>query len=310
VERPLPEPAAGEVRIRIEGSGVCASDLPLFEGRDWARYPQEPGRPGHEGWGVVDALGEGVTGLARGDRVATLSTHAYAEYDVCPAAECVRIPEALAGRPFPGEPIGCAVNVLERSGLRPGDRVALVGAGFLGLLFVQLAAAEGARVVVLSRRPTSLAAARRMGAAETIALDDQGSGKAAALRLTGGAGFDCVVEATGHARPLDVAARLVRVRGRLVVAGYHVDPRQVDMQSWNWRGIDVVNAHERAPERYVQGIRRGLGAVLEERLTPWPLFTHRFPLERVGDALRTTLERPEGFVKALVQPLGPPMVPR
>src|SRR5918993_1477546 len=59
----LPEPGPGEVRIRLEGCGVCGSNLPLWEGRPWFQYPAAPGSPGHEGWGVVDALGQGVTGL-------------------------------------------------------------------------------------------------------------------------------------------------------------------------------------------------------------------------------------------------------
>src|SRR5918997_234614 len=78
----IPEPAAGEVRLRLQGCGVCGSNLPLWEGRPWFQYPAAPGSPGHEGWGVVDALGPGVTNLAPGDRVAALSHRAYAEYDV------------------------------------------------------------------------------------------------------------------------------------------------------------------------------------------------------------------------------------
>src|SRR2546421_143539 len=71
---PLPQPGRGEVRVRIEGSGVCGSDLPVWEGRPWFSYPFEPGAPGHEGWGVVDAVGDGVGGLEVGTRVASLGT--------------------------------------------------------------------------------------------------------------------------------------------------------------------------------------------------------------------------------------------
>src|SRR5919201_4447146 len=76
-----PEPAPHEVRIRLAGSGVCASNLPVWEGREWFEYPQAPGAPGHEGWGTVDALGSDVRNLAVGQRVAALSYQAYAEYD-------------------------------------------------------------------------------------------------------------------------------------------------------------------------------------------------------------------------------------
>ncbi|MBW3550819.1 MAG: alcohol dehydrogenase catalytic domain-containing protein [Proteobacteria bacterium] len=81
----LPEPGAGQVRVRLEGCGVCASNLTPWAGAEWMQYPLEPGAMGHEGWGVVDALGEGVTGVQVGDRVAALSYKSYAEYDVAAA---------------------------------------------------------------------------------------------------------------------------------------------------------------------------------------------------------------------------------
>ena len=115
LHRPIPEPGPGEVRIRLEGSGVCGSNLPSWEGREWFKYPLEAGSPGHEGWGVVELLGDGVTGLRVGDRVATLSGRALAEYCGVPAVETVKLPDALAGQPVPGEPLGCAMNIFRRS---------------------------------------------------------------------------------------------------------------------------------------------------------------------------------------------------
>src|SRR3954466_12584725 len=79
---PRPEPGPGQVRVRLEGCGVCASNLTPWAGPDWMSFPTEPGGLGREGWGLVDAVGEGVSGLAVGDRVATLSHHSYAEYDI------------------------------------------------------------------------------------------------------------------------------------------------------------------------------------------------------------------------------------
>ena len=114
------------------------------------------------------------------------------------------------------------------------------------------------------------------------------------------ASCDVAIEAAGVQDTLDLAARLVRVRGRLVVAGYHQDgPRTVDVQSWNWRGIDVVNAHERAPQVYVEGIRRAADLVAGGVLEPEPLYTP-FPLEQAAEAFEAARTRPEGFVKAVV----------
>lgn len=299
VERP--EPGPGQVLLKLEGSGVCASSLPLWEGREWFQYPQQPGAPGHEGWGRVEALGEGVTGLAPGDRVAALSYRAHAEYDIADAASVVALPDALAGRALPGEPLGCAVNIFRRSEIRAGQVVAIVGIGFLGALLTQLATHAGARVIALSRRPFSLDFARACGAQHTIVLDDHYRVIDAVKRLTDGQFCERVIEATGLEWPLQLASELTAERGRLVVAGYHQDGmRQVNMQLWNWRGIDVINAHERDPKMYVDGIRNAVQLMEQGVLDPAPLYTHRLPLDRLGEALELTRTRPDGFMKALV----------
>jgi NADPH:quinone reductase len=299
---PRPAPGPGEVLVRLEGSGVCGSNLVPWQGREWFRYPFAPGAPGHEGWGRIAALGAGVNGgLSEGDRVALLSGAAFAEYDVAPQDRVVRVPDAIAG-PFPGEALGCGANVFRRSAIRPGDTVAVVGAGFIGLVALRLASLAGARVIALSRRETALRLARDYGAAHTVATEGRGSAVEAVKRLAGERLCDVVVEAVGNQASLDLASALVGEGGRLVVAGYHQDgPRTVDMWLWNWKGIDVVNAHERDPRVQREGVEAAARAVAEGRLDPAPLFT-RYPLERVGAAFEAMEERPDGFVKALVVP--------
>jgi threonine dehydrogenase-like Zn-dependent dehydrogenase len=296
---PRPAPGPGEALVRLEGCGVCGSNLVPWQGREWFRYPFAPGAPGHEGWGRVEELGAGVVGFAPGERVAVLSGAAFAEYDVAAADRLVRIPDGVAG-PFPGEALGCGVNVFRRSAIRAGDLVALVGAGFLGLVALRLAVLAGARVVALSRRETSLRRARDMGAAETIPLADRGHAVAAARRAAGGRLYDVVVEAVGRQDALDLATDLVREGGRLVVAGYHQDGlRTVDMALWNWRGIDVVNAHERDPRVQREGVLGAVAAVAEGRLDARPLLAS-YPLAQLGAAFHAMEQRPEGFVKAVV----------
>src|SRR5947209_14314633 len=95
-DAPLPEPGPDEVRIRLEGCGVCASNLTPWEGPNWMRFPTEPGALGHEGWGVVHAVGDGAGQLQPGERVAMLSGKAYAQYDIADAAQVVKLPDALA----------------------------------------------------------------------------------------------------------------------------------------------------------------------------------------------------------------------
>lgn len=297
----LPDPDVGQVRLKLEGCGVCASNLAPWAGPDWMTFPTEPGGLGHEGWGVIDAVGPQVDSLGVGDRVAALSYHAYATHDIADQSMVVPLPLALAGKPFPGEPLGCAMNIFRRSRISAGQTVAIIGIGFLGALLTQLASHAGARVIAISRRPVSLEVAGKMGAAETIVMDDHWRIIEEVRGLTDGKFCDRVIEAVGKQWPLDLAGELTRERGTLVIAGYHQDgPRQVNMQMWNWRGFDVVNAHERDPAIYIQGIREAVDAVVIGRLDPAPLYTHTFRLDQLEQALNDTRDRPGNFVKALV----------
>jgi threonine dehydrogenase-like Zn-dependent dehydrogenase len=222
---------------------VCASNIPPWDGKPWFTYPMPPGALGHEAWGRVEAVGHDVEGFAPGDRVAMISNNAYAEYDLADPAATVKLPVSLEDQPFPAEPLGCAVNICKRAEIKHGDTVAIVGIGFLGALLTQLAAGVGARVIAITRRPFALEFARQMGAAHTIEMNDHTRIIEEVKQLTGGAFCDVVIEAVGKQCPLDLSGELTRERGRLVIAGYHQDgPRQVNMQLWNWRGLDVINA--------------------------------------------------------------------
>jgi threonine dehydrogenase-like Zn-dependent dehydrogenase len=266
-------------------------------------FPTEPGALGHEGWGMVDALGEGVQGLRVGDRVGFLSGHAYADYDIAEASQVVKLPEALADTDLPLEPFGCAMNIFRRSDIREGQTVAIIGIGFLGAILVRLASHAGARVIAISRRQESLDLARRMGAAETIPMRDHWQIISQVRALTKNAFCERVIEAVGKQWPLDLAAELTREGGRLVIAGYHQDgPRQVNMQLWNWRGFDVANAHERDPAVSVRGMREAVAAMESGLIDPAMLITHRYPLEKLAEALDATRDRPGAFVKAVVVP--------
>ncbi len=301
VEVAIPQPGRGQVRIAVEGCGVCASNLGPWAGPDWMQFPTEPGAPGHEGWGRIAALGEDVVGLKPGTRVAFLGQHSYAAYDLAAADQVVTLPPELDDTPFPGEALGCAVNVFRRSGITPHSRVAIIGIGFIGATLTRLAADAGAEVIAISRRDSSLALARRMGAARTIVMEDHSAIIDEVRTLTDGALCDVVIEAVGLQWPLDLAGELVAEGGRLVIAGYHQDgPRQVNMQNWNWRGIDVINAHERDAAVCVEGMRRAVDAVVRGRLDPAPLVTHRYPMDQLGAALDATRDKPDGFVKAWV----------
>lgn len=297
----LPEPGPSQVRVRLKGCGVCASNLTPWSGPEWMQFPTAPGALGHEGWGVIDAVGSAVTGLEQGDSVGFLSGNAYAQYDVAEASQVVKIPEALGDLDLPLEPFGCGMNIFRRSDIHEGQTVAIIGIGFLGAMLVKLASHAGARVIAISRREESLDLARKMGACETIPMHDHWQIIERVRELTGGIFCDRVIEAVGKQWPLDLAAELTGEGGRLVIAGYHQDgPRQVNMQLWNWRGFDVINAHERDPAVSVEGMRQAVELIESEVIDPRMLVTHRYPLDRLAEALDATRDRPGNFVKAVV----------
>src|SRR5581483_6110542 len=122
-----------------------------------------------------------------------------------------------------------------------------------------------------------------------------------AMESTGGAGCPRVIEAAGEQASLDVASAIAAEGGKLIIAGYHQDgPRQVNMQQWNWRGLDVINAHERDPAVVARGLREAAAAVADGRLEPFPLLTHQYGLDELDRAFATMLERPPGLMKATV----------
>jgi threonine dehydrogenase-like Zn-dependent dehydrogenase len=301
VDAPLPEPGLGQVRVRLEGCGVCASSIPVWEGRSWFEYPFDSGKPGHEGWGTIEAFGGDTPGNLRiGERVAMISYRAFAQYDIADSNAIVKIPPVLANAPFPGEALGCAMNILARSDIHRGDSVLIVGIGFLGALLCRLASNIGGCVIAVSRRASSLAIARQSGASHTVMLDNDSDCIGDILTLTESKGCDRVIEAAGTQRTLDIATDSIAVGGRLIIAGYHQGIRQVNMQQWNWRGIDVVNAHERSSRRCAEGIQAAANAIAEGVLDPLPLYTHKFRLDELDRAFEIMRARHEGFVKALV----------
>jgi threonine dehydrogenase-like Zn-dependent dehydrogenase len=300
-DRDVQDPTGDQIRVRLEGCGVCASNLPVWEGRPWFSYPLDCGSPGHEGWGTVDALGPLAHGFAVGERVAILSQHAYAGHDCASVESVVRLPAELNSQPFPGEALACAMNIFRRSQVEAGQSVAIVGIGFLGAILCALSVRAGARVVALSRRPFALQLAERFGASATVGLEDARQAYSEARRLSGGDGYERVIECVGAQTSLDLASELTGTRSRLVIAGYHQDgQRHVDLQQWNWRGLDVINAHERDTREYRCGMQEAMELAVAGELDLAALFTHQFPLDDTAAAFQMLSERPDGFLKALI----------
>jgi len=290
VDVDAPTPGPGEVLVRVRACGVCGSDLNAWRGVPGVEFPLPAGAPGHEVWGEVAGLGEGVDALAKGQVVTGLIWNGFAELAVADATNLVAVTVGVLG-----EPLACAAGVVRRASIERGQRVAVVGFGYLAALIVQLLPRDNAGWIAVTRRHDSRQLALRLGA---DAAYDYSQVPSEAWDT-----YPVVIEAAGVQQSLDYATWLTAYGGRLVIAGYHADgSRTVNMQSWNWKGIDVVNAHERDPAVAMRNMCDGLKLADERRLELASLTSTTWPLEQVGDAFAAAEARPAGFVKAVVTP--------
>lgn len=300
-ETALPVPGEGEVRIKLEGCGVCASNIPVWEGREWFKYPIPAGQPGHEGWGVIDAIGKNVKGFTEGQKVTGLTYHAYATHDIGKAEHIVKLPDFFDDKPFPGEPLGCAMNIFKRSQVTKDHTITIVGCELIGLLLIQLSKSAGAKVIAVSQNEFSLETAKSAGADYTIHLDDQFKVIEKVKEITHNNLCDRVIETTGKEWILNLSIELTAIRGKFIVGGFHQDGmRTINTLMCIGRGIDMISAHERDPKQYVRGIKDAILAIETQAMYPFPFFTHLFPLEQIEKAFKQATERPKGFVKALI----------
>lgn len=300
-EEPAPTPERDEVRLRVAVCGVCASELDMWRGR--AGHASFPWYLGHEVSGVVEEVGADVAWPSVGDQVAAwVTTRGFADQVVVRAEHCVRIDGTPVEHSL-AEPLACAVNAIELTDIRVADDVLVVGAGFMGLLLVQLAAHRGPRhLIVADLRDEALDRARSLGATHVVNVATA-SAPTTVFELTDGRGVDVAIEATGTQPALSLLADVTRMSGTVTIAGYHQgEPRTIDLATWNWKAFRIVNAHFRDVGVIMRGMRTAGRLLASKRIAMEPLVTHRFSLDRIGEAFDTAVQKPEGFVKAVVHP--------
>jgi threonine dehydrogenase-like Zn-dependent dehydrogenase len=296
--------------VRVSVSAICGSDLHFFHGK----APLEPGESmGHEAVGVVEEIGDRVTSLSVGDRVAAAFSIACgtcwfcrsAQTQLCEdarilgaglfggslggaQAERVRIPHAdvnLLPLPdgiddergvFLGDALSTAFHAAEAAAIRPGETVAVVGAGPVGYLSASSARLhEPAEVIAIDLDAERLALVATVGALPVNAVER--NPQSAVFERTGGRGADVVIEAVGSPAAFERALDVVRRGGRVVVVGmYASEVVSAQLGVWWARAIDV-RFTGLCP---VHGVwRRAMAEVERGRLDPLPLVSHRLPLE-------------------------------
>lgn len=303
---PDPVPAPGEALVRVTLAALNFFDTLIIAGRYQVK-PALPFSPGGEACGVVEALGEGATGVSVGDRVVV-----HAKFGTCaeriavPAATLVRVPDAVSDEQAAGLTItyGTTLHALrDRAKLQPGETLAVLGAsGGVGLAAVELGALMGARVIACASSPDKLALAEAHGAHDLV--DYTKDNLREALRtLTGGSGVDVVYDPIGgeYAEP---ALRSLAWKGRYLVIGFAAGeiPR-IPLNLALLKGIDIQGVHwgvfvEREPEAHRANQLQLLEWVAQARLSAKVDSVH--PLEDYAAALGI-LQRREAMGKVLLR---------
>jgi threonine dehydrogenase-like Zn-dependent dehydrogenase len=302
VELPAPAPGPGEVLVRVTTCGVCASELhPWNDGV--GAYPR---RFGHEPVGVVEEIGPGVERFGAGGRVTGLFTGAFSDVAIAREGDLLSVPEGVKEESALGEPLACLVNAQRRTPVELADRVALIGLGYMGLGMLQLLRLRGpSHIVAIDVREEARDRALALGADEVLHPGDLPDHYLLTSfgELNSNRGFDVVVEASGTQPGLTLAGKMVRAHGVLSILGYHQGgERSVDMQMWNWKAIDVVNAHVRRREDLLESMRIGLELEAKGLIDLGSLVSHRFSLDEVDQAYAALRDKPPGFVKGVVRP--------
>jgi 2-desacetyl-2-hydroxyethyl bacteriochlorophyllide A dehydrogenase len=312
--RPEPELLEStDAVVRVEATGVCGSDLHIYHGR----VQIEPGFTiGHEYVGTVVAAGDGVERVAVGDRVlgcfqtacgkcwfcrrglfqrcqhsrtfghgATLGSLQGTQADMAliPNADLVlrKVPEGMSSDValFAGDVMGTGFHAVSASGMRPGDVVAVLGLGPVGLCAAQVARASGAaKVIAIDTVPDRLELARSLGA-EPVHLVDEDP-KAAVRDATEGRGADVAIDAVGDPRALETAIRLTRACGSVQCIGVYAERAEVHMGLLWLKAITLRGGHANV----LAHVDPVLAMMSSGVLDPSPLVTHHMPLEEAADA--------------------------
>lgn len=295
-----PDVGEYEYLIKVKACGVCHSEL--HQWADKIKDLEYPRHIGHEVSGVVIKAGTKAKKFVPGERVAVwVEGKGYAEETaadekfVFPIADGISFEEALA------EPIGCTTNGVLKTKLGLQENIAVVGAGFMGLILIQeLKNLNPAKIIAVDVREEMLDMAKELGADFTF-NPMKVKVEAEIAKLTDKKGVDIAFEAGGNENTLNLAADITRMEGKLVIFGFHPGPRKIkDLGYWNWMAFDIVNAHFRNRETIIEGTRKGMDLVNSGKLNMKPLITHRFPLKDIEKAFLTAHEKPKGFVKAVI----------
>ena len=325
---PRPAPGPGEVLLKVASVGVCGSDVHYYvDGRIGDQVVTDPIMMGHEFSAWVAGLGAGVKSPEIGELVAVepaipcgecescLHGHpnicpdvrfcgtppidgVFGEYTVMPAENCFVLPEAIG--PEEGamlEPLGIAIHTVDLAHLKPGQTIAVLGAGPIGLLTAAVAKAAGASLIYMTEPLDSRRQFALDYVADVVLNPDETDVVAEILRMTGGRGVDVAFEAAGATETPDQAAAVARPGGKVIVVGIPSDDRMTMTASTVRRKGLTIKLVRRMKHTYPRAIRLVETGMVDVK----PLVTHLFPLERIAEAFEMLVAYDDGVLRAVIQ---------
>lgn len=291
---PVPEPAEGEIRLRIRACGLNFADLLMAKGT----YQDTPATPfvmGLELAGIVDMVGPGVSGFSPGQPVAAFAGKGgLAEYGCFPANRCLPLPEGMPFEHAAGFMVAYGTSHLalkHRARIKPGETLLVLGAaGGVGLTAVEIGARLGAKVIAVARGPEKLKVAEAAGA--SVLIDSEGTDLKAAFKELGG--VDVVYDAVGEPAA-SAALRALRPEGRFVVIGFAGGGvPQFPANILLVKNIDVIGLYWGGYSTFApQVLQQSLGELMQMygRGELKPHVSHVLPLERTAEAMELMRSR-------------------
>jgi threonine dehydrogenase-like Zn-dependent dehydrogenase len=289
VEDPGPE----QVQVRKVACGICAWDLSTYKIGPQDNPYAAP--PGHEGLGRVLKVGKDVKGYAEGDYVVG---GGFQEIENLKLDDAIRVPFKVENPlTWIVEPISCVVNGIERAQIFPGERVVLVGAGYMGLLMVQgLSHHLVGDLIAIDNNAERLALATKFGAKTLqIGKDDAAIEKLVEERA------DVVVELAGAQPALDLSVRLIRNGGNLCIFSWQRGNRTIDCNALHCRGINVLNTSPSNAPNYKRVFKNTLPLIARGVFKNHELVSHTAPVDRYSELLEAAMTPEKKYLKGVVQ---------